>query len=96
MDREFGVSRCKLFRLEWISNEVLLYSTGNYIRSFGVKHDGRHYEKKNVCVYIYIHTHSFSHNVFHHVLPQKTGYSSLCYTVGPHCLSILNGIVCIY
>ena len=29
MDGEFGVGRCKL--LEWISNEVLLYSTGNYI-----------------------------------------------------------------
>ena len=24
---EFGVSRCKLLRLEWISYEVLLYST---------------------------------------------------------------------
>ena len=31
MDREFGVGRCKLFHLEWISNEVLLNSTGNYI-----------------------------------------------------------------
>ena len=29
MDREFGVNRCKLWLLEWISNEVLLYSTGN-------------------------------------------------------------------
>ena len=29
MDREFGVNRCKL--LEWISNEILLNSTGNYI-----------------------------------------------------------------
>ena len=26
----------------------------------------------------------------------ETGYSSLCYTEGPHCLSILNEIVCIY
>ena len=24
MDREFGVSRCKLLHLEWIGNEVLL------------------------------------------------------------------------
>ena len=31
MDCEFGVSICKLFHLEWISNEVLLYSTGNCI-----------------------------------------------------------------
>ena len=41
MDREFGVGRCKLFLLGWISNEVLLYSTGNYIQSCGVEHDGR-------------------------------------------------------
>ena len=25
MDGEFGVSRCKLLHLEWISNEILLY-----------------------------------------------------------------------
>ena len=31
MDWEFGVSRCKLLHLERISNEILLYSTGNYI-----------------------------------------------------------------
>ena len=34
-DREFGVSRCKLLHLEWISSKVLLYSTGNYIQSPG-------------------------------------------------------------
>ena len=42
------------------------------------------------------HTHSFSHIIFHHGLSQETGYSSLCCTVGPHCLSILNVIICIY
>ena len=26
MDWEFGVNRCKLLPLEWISNEILLYS----------------------------------------------------------------------
>ena len=30
IDWEFGVSRCKLLHLEWLSNEFLLYSTGNY------------------------------------------------------------------
>ena len=30
MDWEFGVNRCKLLHLEWISNEILLCSTGNY------------------------------------------------------------------
>ena len=41
MDWESGVSRCKLLHLEWISNEVLLYSTGNSIQSLGIEHDGR-------------------------------------------------------
>ena len=30
--------------------EVLLYSTGNYIQSLVMEHDGRHYEEKNVYV----------------------------------------------
>ena len=38
---EFGVSRCKLLHLEWLSNKVLLYSTGNYIQSHGIDHDGK-------------------------------------------------------
>ena len=31
MDWEFGVNRCKLLSLEWISNKILLYRTGNNI-----------------------------------------------------------------
>ena len=30
MDWEFGVRRGKVLHLEWISNEVLPYNTGNY------------------------------------------------------------------
>lgn len=40
-DWEFGVGRCKLLHLEWISNEVLLYSTGNYTQPLGIDHYGR-------------------------------------------------------
>ena len=36
-----GFSRCKLLHLEWISNEILLYSTGNYVQSLGIEHDRR-------------------------------------------------------
>ena len=36
-----GVGRCKLSHLEWESNEVLLYSTGNYIQALGIDHKGR-------------------------------------------------------
>lgn len=31
-DWEFGISRCKLLYIEWINNNVLLYSTGNHIQ----------------------------------------------------------------
>ena len=31
MEGEFGVGRCKLLYLGWISNEVLLSGIGNYI-----------------------------------------------------------------
>ena len=31
IDWEFGINRCKPLPLEWMSNEILLYSTGNYI-----------------------------------------------------------------
>ena len=41
MDEEFGANRCKLLHLEWISNEVLVYSTGNYSQSLGIEHDVR-------------------------------------------------------
>ena len=54
MDWDFGVNRCKLLHSEWIRNEVLQYSTGSYIQSLGIDHNGRKHEKKNVYIYIYI------------------------------------------
>ena len=39
MDCEFGVSRWKLLHFEWISNEVLLYYTENYIKSLVIESD---------------------------------------------------------
>ena len=42
--------------------------------------------------YIYI----LFYILFHHGLFQDIEYSSLCYTVGPCCFSILHLIVCIY
>ena len=40
MDGEFGVGEYKLLHLEWMGNEVLLYSTGNSIQSLVMEHDG--------------------------------------------------------
>ena len=36
-NEELGVGRCKLLHLECISNEVPLYSTGNYIQPLGIE-----------------------------------------------------------
>ena len=43
---EIEVSRHKLLHLEWIENEVLLYSTGNYILSPGINHNGKVFKKR--------------------------------------------------
>ena len=37
----FGLVGANYYILEWISNEVLLYSTGNYIQSLVIERDGR-------------------------------------------------------
>ena len=41
MDWEIWVSRFKLWHKEWVSNEILLYSTGNYMQSLVMEHDRR-------------------------------------------------------
>jgi len=44
-----------------------------------------------VIRFVYTHTHIYIlfQILFHYRLLQDTEYSSLCYTVGPYCLSIL-------
>ena len=42
---EFGISRCKLFYIGWINNKVLLYSTGNYIQTPVINHNGKEKNK---------------------------------------------------
>ena len=42
MEWEVGVSRCKLFYMEWI-NKVLLYSTENYIQYPMINRNGKEY-----------------------------------------------------
>lgn len=53
INREFGVSTCNLLHLEWISIEVMTYSTVNYFQSLGIGHEGRKYKKECVCVCVY-------------------------------------------
>ena len=55
MDWESGISRCKLLHIEWINNNVLLYSTGNYIQYSVINHNRKDYEKEYIYI-LYIHT----------------------------------------
>ena len=41
---EFGISRCRLLYTGWINNEVLLYSTWNYIQYPVINHNRKEYE----------------------------------------------------
>ena len=50
MDWELGVNRYRLLPLEWISNEILLCSTGNYVSSLMMEHDS--VRKKIVYMYV--------------------------------------------
>ena len=47
MEREPGISRCEPLCIEWISNKVLLHSTGNYIQYPVTKHNGKKIYMKN-------------------------------------------------
>ena len=46
MEWEAGHSRCKLSDMERIDNEILLYSTGNYIQYPEINHNGKEAFKK--------------------------------------------------
>ena len=50
MNWESGVNRHKLLSLEWLSNEILLYSIGNYVSSLMMEHDNE--RERNVYVYV--------------------------------------------
>ena len=56
----------------------------------------------HACTHIHTHIHTYTYTqthlfyvIFHYDLPLSTEYSSLCYTVGSCCLSILSTIICI-
>ena len=51
---EFGISRHKLLYTGWINNNVLLYSTRNYIPYPEINQNRKEYEKVCVCVCVCI------------------------------------------
>ena len=57
---EFGIDRGKLTHIQWVNNQVLLWSTGSYTQYPVINHNGKEYEKEcaYICIYIYIQTES--------------------------------------
>ena len=47
-DWEFGISKCKLLYVRWVNNKVLFHSTGMYIQSPVINHNG----KEKIKVYL--------------------------------------------
>ena len=68
MDWEFGVSTCKLLHLQLVNNELLLYSTWNYIQSLMIEHNGRYNEKKNVYIYVFLCVYVFCVCVYNQII----------------------------
>ena len=52
MELAFGISRCKLVYIGWVSKKILLYSRGNYIH-YLVINQMEKTMTKNVYIYIY-------------------------------------------
>ena len=52
VNEEFEISKYKLLYIyiKYINNEVLLYSTGNYIQFSIVNHNGKEYKNEYICV----------------------------------------------
>ena len=51
MGWDFGISICELLYIGWINNNILLYSTGNYIQYPVINHSGENM-RMNVCMCI--------------------------------------------
>ena len=50
MDGVLEINRCRLLPLKWISNEILLYNTENYVWLLVMELDNM--RKKNVYMYV--------------------------------------------
>ena len=50
MDGEFGISRGKLISIDWITSNILLYSTGSYIQHPMINHNGKEHKKECICI----------------------------------------------
>lgn len=53
VDWELNISRCKLLRIGWINNKVILHSTWKCIQYPLINHNRKGHGKKCICIYIY-------------------------------------------
>ena len=86
MVRESGMDMYTQFYLKWITNKDLLYSTGNSAQCSVAAWMGGEFRDSaiHICISVLPQTPIPSS------LPHNIEQSSLCYTVGPCLLSILN------
>ena len=52
-DWEFGISRCRLLYIGWISNKVLLCSIGNCTHYSVINYNGTEYKRLYIYIYMY-------------------------------------------
>ena len=71
INQEFAISRYTLLYMNYINNEALLYSTGNYFQCPVVNCNEKESEKESVCVCIYIYIHVCVYILTHFAVHQK-------------------------
>ena len=59
---ELGVNRCRMLPLGWISNGILLCSTGSSVQSLMMEHDSM--RKKNIYMYVELGHHAVQLNIY--------------------------------
>ena len=57
INQEFGTDRYKILymNIKQINNQVLLYSTGSYIKYPVINYNGKESEKEYICVCVYMY-----------------------------------------
>lgn len=68
MEWGFGVGRWKLLHFKWMNKKVLVYSTGKYIQSPRIKHNGKEYFLK-VYTCINLSHYAVWHTLVQHCIP---------------------------
>ena len=52
----WGFTDANYYNTEWINNEALLCSTGNYFQYLVINHKGKEYKREYIYIYVYVYT----------------------------------------